>query len=174
MRTRSSGDDREVISALMDQYEKIFRFCLGFSKNPGEAEELMQETYLRAWRKLASLQNPNHSREWLFKIARNTCLNHLRKRRMEKLLALKLKPQISDENSPEHQTLHKEEQQIFKTAVNRLPKKQRDVFILKEYSELSYQEIAKTLGIKEGTVMSRLSRARAAVIQRLRKESHGS
>jgi len=55
-----------------------------------------------------------------------------------------------------------------------LPKKHRDVFILKGYSELSYKEIAKTLGIKEGTVMSRLSRARAAIIERLRKEDHGS
>lgn len=76
-----------------------------------------------------------------------------------------------DENSPEKRVIQEEEQKIFKKAVHELPRKKRDVFILKKYSGFSYAQIAGILGIKEGTVMSRLNRARAAILDRLRKEN---
>ncbi len=153
----------EIINSLLDYYDSIFRICLGFTKNPWDAEELMQEVYVRALKKIDSLRDKMQSKAWLFRIARNTCLNFVNRQRLHRVLSSKSRNPGYDSNSPEWQMMQSEYFQLFKDTVSKLPKKQREVFVLREYGHLSYKEISEVLNIHEGTVMSRLSRARQAV-----------
>ena len=145
----------------------VFRICLGFSGNPLDAEELAQESYLRAIRKINSLNNTHLSREWLLKIARNTCLNYVNKKRLIRWFSSTSEKVYVEKNTPESLIVKNEQHKIFKRSVQNLPQLYKEIFILREYNELSYQEIAKTLGLKKGTVMSRLYRARRTLIHRL-------
>ena len=164
--------ERDVYKAfedLMIYKDSVFRICLGFSRDPWDAEELAQEVFLKAYRKIGSLDNSELSRGWLFKVARNTCLDYVKKRRLRRMFQLKLNNPSVENNTPEKRIIQNEQFQILKRAVSQLSKRNREVFVLKEYGHLSYEEIALTLGIKKGTVMSRLNRARQAVMSKLRE-----
>ena len=165
--------DIKIFNNLLNYKERIFYICLGFSKDSGEAEELTQEVYIKAFKKIGSLNNSRHLKEWLFKIAKNTCLDYLRKKRWKRLFRFKFNEGYMDHNSPELLTIKNEQLQILKEAIKSLPQKYREIFVLREYGQLSYKEIAAILGIKEGTVMSRLNRARQAIISNLREAKNG-
>ncbi len=165
-------DKPTLINELLDYSDKVFRICLGFSRNPWDAEELMQEIYLKALRKSGSLKNLDRKREWLFQIARNTCLNHCRRERLYGMLLTKIVDHSIDHNTPEWRMIQSEEFQAFKYSIRKLPHKLREVLILREYGCLSYIEIANVLGIKEGTVKSRLNRARLSVLAKIKGVEH--
>jgi len=149
--------------------DKVFFICLGFSKDPGHAEELAQEVYLKAFQKLDTLKDLAAAAGWLLQIARNTCRDYVRKERIRKNFRLQFRPATCDINVPETQLIEREDRQRLKNTVRGLPLKLREVFILHEYGELSYSEIARILGLKQGTVMSRLSRGRQAVLIAVRE-----
>jgi len=159
----SGHRDSEIFNSLLDYCDSIFRICLGFTKNPWDAEELMQEVYLRALDKIESLQDHSHAKIWLFRIARNTCLNFVRKQRMSRIFFSKVASTDTETENPERKMIRSEFFEHFKKAVSNLPNKQKDVLILKTYGNLSYKEISEVLRINEGTVMSRLNRARQAI-----------
>lgn len=169
MDNRLSQDNSRLLEELLGYSDWIFRICLGFVKTPWEAEELIQDVYLCALKKLNTLRNKDRLKQWLLRITRNTCLNRVRKERLYRLLLFKVRNDQVEMNTPELNILQEEQHQKLKNAVNRLPQKQRIVFIFREYGQLSYREIASILGIKEGTVMSRLNRARQAVITQLKE-----
>lgn len=93
---RNSGDsvaaredvlpDSPSLDALLAHREEVFRVCLGFSRDYSEAEDLTQEAYLKACRSLGGLKNPLQAREWLLRIARNTCLDTIKKERFRRSL----------------------------------------------------------------------------------------
>lgn len=159
-----------VIDRLIENSGVIFHVCLGFTRNPWDAEDLTQEVYLKAMRNLKSLRNENKLKPWLLRIAKNICLNYIRKERFRRLFSSKNNEARSRITSPEWQLIYNEQYQLFKETLSRLSFKTRIVFILREYGQLSYQEIATTLGIKKGTVMSRLSRAREMINLHLKGE----
>ena len=159
--------ESEILKDLVSYFGQVYRICLGLSKNFLDAEDLAQESYLRAIRKIDSLNDSHLSREWLVKIARNTCLNYLSKKHLNRTFLFRSENDLVEKITPEFSIVKKEKHQIFKRAVQNLPKIYKDVFILREYRDLSYQEIAKTLGLKEGTVMSRLCRARQGLRNQL-------
>ena len=76
-----SQDKLKLFKELMAYQESVFRICLGFSKNPCDAEELAQDVYLRAYQKIGTLKDPNLARAWLFRIAKNICIDQARKKR---------------------------------------------------------------------------------------------
>jgi RNA polymerase sigma-70 factor (ECF subfamily) len=163
----------KIFEELLTYKENIFCICLGFSKNPYDAEDLTQDVFLKAYQNIGTLRNPSISKEWLLRIARNTCLDH-KKRKLFSREFSRSKPdnEMADsyeQNNPEASASLAEQVQNLKKAVSRLPKKQKEVFVLREYGHLSYQEIACTLDIKEGTVMSRLNRARQAVLKLMKE-----
>jgi len=145
----------------------VFRICLGFSRNPLDAEELVQESYLRAIRKIHSLNNTYLSREWLIKIAQNTCLNYVSKKRLIRWFSSTSENEYVEKNTPESLFVKHEQHKIFNRSVQNLPQIYKEIFILREYDELSYREIGKALGLKKGTVMSRLYRARRTLSHQL-------
>jgi RNA polymerase sigma-70 factor (ECF subfamily) len=167
----NSNELQQGFDELMTYKHTVFRICLGYSKNPREAEDLAQDTYLKAYLKLETLKNPDCrevKKEWLFKIAKNTCLDYLKKQSRRLLFQSKPKNDPIEHNTPETLTIQDQELNRLKVIIQQLPKKQQEVFILKEYAHLSYREIAASLDIKEGTVMSRLNRARQTVIEKMK------
>lgn len=155
----------------MSLSETVYKICLGFAMNPWDAQDLTQDVYLKAFRNLDSLKDNKYARDWLFRIARNTALDHGRKHRVRQIFLAQSRGEPAETRPPEYQLDHAESLRSLKKAVRQLPKKLRDVFILREYGDLSYREIAEILGIKDGTVMSRLLRAREAVrMQMMEKE----
>ncbi|MGB8952448.1 MAG: RNA polymerase sigma factor [Candidatus Aminicenantales bacterium] len=169
---KRTGKETGALSALMTYQEKVFLICLGFSRNSADAEDLAQEVYLKALKNIETLKDPKLSKIWLFRIARNVCLDFKKRYRRSRMSQHELVRSQMEPLNPELQMIHSEQLRLLKGAIHQLPKKQREVFILKEYGDLSYEEIAATLHIKEGTVMSRLNRARQTVMNRMRGENH--
>jgi RNA polymerase sigma-70 factor (ECF subfamily) len=164
--------ESKVLEALTAYQEKVFLTCLGFSRNPADAEDLTQEVYLKALRKIDSLTDLSLIKFWLFRVTRNTCLDFSRKRKFRRNIPLEPEHEQYGSKTPESQLVSREQLRSLKAAIQQLPKKQREVFILKEYGDLSYQEIAETLKIKLGTVMSRLNRARQTIKDRMKGEDN--
>ncbi len=163
-------EEAKLFEEMMTYQEGIFRICLGFSRNPLDAEDLSQEVYLKAYKSLGRIHSPYAVKEWLFRIARNTCLDHVKKRRIVRLFERTTSPDnVVDTTTPESSAVTGERLKSLKGAVSRLPKKQREVFVLREYGQLSYEELARTVGAKSGTVMSRLNRARMAVARSIKE-----
>jgi RNA polymerase sigma-70 factor, ECF subfamily len=146
--------------------ELIFRICLGLCRNSSDAKDMTQETYCKALSRrdvLEKLINDEHLKLWLCKIARNCCLDHLRRAKWRALWRIVLETRPSGGCDPEAHQLHSERITLLHQALTQLPRRQRDVLILREYGQFSYREISLLLGIREGTIMSILLRARRRV-----------
>jgi RNA polymerase sigma-70 factor (ECF subfamily) len=169
--------DSAVFDEMLSYKEVVFRICLGFSKDPWDAEDLAQEVYIKAWRKLDTLKDRGLLRAWLFKVTRNTCLDHINQMRLRKffhpLSDETREPRDNSTKTPEYTLEFQQQLELLKDAVGRLSVKLREVFVLKEYGHLSYREIAAAAGIEEGTVMSRLNRARKEITAWMRRVNNG-
>ncbi len=160
----------KIFEALMAHKEKVFLICLGFSRNPADAEDLTQEVYLKVHKNIDTVKDSESSKYWLFKVTRNTCLDFHRKNKHRRHSPLGPEHEQPESMTPESQLVSRENLQSLKAAIQQLPKKQKEVFILREYGDLSYQEIADVLKINRGTVMSRLTRSRQALMNQIKGE----
>jgi RNA polymerase sigma-70 factor (ECF subfamily) len=152
----------------MPLFEQLYNFAHWLSKNREEAEDLVQETYAKALHGFSSYQPGTNFRAWMYRILRNTFLTS--RTGLKATLTVPLEneddtPVVvpADSPTPESILLDRSNQRLLQEALEELPLHYREVLLLCEVEEMSYQEIAETLGIPAGTVMSRLSRARAAL-----------
>ena len=133
----------------------VYRMC----GDTQTAEDATQEAFIRAWVNLPSFQPHSPLRNWLYRIAVNAALDVLRRKPEESYEEEAL--MITDQApGPEEALLNKERVELLQRALKSLPEATRSVLVLREYGQLSYQEIASTLDIPIGTVMSRLNYAR--------------
>jgi RNA polymerase sigma-70 factor, ECF subfamily len=145
----------------------LYGYAVVLSRNSAEAEDLVQETCLRALRGAEGLRSEDSAKSWLFTILRNVWLNQLRHRRSTpELIELDADGNSVYEPADTTQDPHADyvsqiERQHVRSAIQHLPVEFREIIILREYEELSYQQIAAILGCPAGTVMSRLARARS-------------
>ena len=156
---------------LLVHRESIFRICLGFCRDYTEAEDLAQDVYLKACRSIAALEDPGVSKEWLCRIAKNTCLDRTKKIRIRAILLRRWAQVEKPSDEPESACPADERLSRLKAAIRRLPEKLRSVFILRIYGHLAYEEIAAILDLPRGTVMSRLNRARAGIAEMLEEKT---
>jgi len=168
--TEKAAKESRIFEALMAHKEKVFLICLGFTRNAVDAEDLTQEVYLKAHKNIHTVKDSESSKYWLFKVTRNTCLDFHRKNKHRRHSSFGPEHEQLESMTPESQLVSREQLQSLKAAIQQLPKKQREVFILREYGDLSYQEIADVLKINKGTVMSRLTRARRALMNQMKGE----
>jgi RNA polymerase sigma-70 factor (ECF subfamily) len=145
----------------------LYGYAMVLTHNHAEAEDLVQETYVRAIPAISRLRPESNVKAWLFKILRNIWFNQLRKRRSEPQMV-----QTDEEgafldnlvnpgqNSYEIYAGEVERRRV-RAAIQELSLESREIILLREFEELSYQEIASLLGCPQGTVMSRLARARS-------------
>ena len=144
----------------------LYGYAMVLSRNSTEAEDLVQETCLRALRAIDRLRADGSLKGWLFTILRNIWLNQLRQRRTTPdLVELDADENGASEPADTSQDpltgyINGIEREQVRAAIQQLPVEFREIIILREYEELSYQEIAALLDCPPGTVMSRLARAR--------------
>jgi RNA polymerase sigma-70 factor, ECF subfamily len=167
-----------------DEYlDGLYGYAMMLSHNNAEAEDLVQETCLRALRAVGRLRYDGSVKSWLFTILRNIWLNQLRKRWSTSGLAEIEADELADAAlDPLTEHINKIEREQVRSAIQQLPLKFREIIILREYENLSYQEIAAVLNCPSGTVMSRLTRARSKLrnllfgelmVSRVREEKIG-
>lgn len=148
----------------MPLFDSLYNFARWLAADRDEAEDLVQETYAKALRGFASFERGTNFRAWMFRILRNTFLTAR--------TGLKATVPLDDEESPvtpvapgtpESILLGNLDQQLLRDAIAELPVPYREVLLLCDVEEMSYREIAEALSVPIGTVMSRISRARAAL-----------
>jgi RNA polymerase sigma-70 factor, ECF subfamily len=160
-----SGSFEELAMPL---FERLYNFAHWLTQDRQEAEDLVQETFAKALKGFASFQQGTNFRAWMYRILRNTFLTSrtgLQATATEQLdlegEGESLLPVVKE--TPESILLQRSDQLLVQAALERLPVTYREVLLLCEFEEMSYQEISATLAIPIGTVMSRLSRARRAL-----------
>ena len=153
------------VAADIEHIDGLYSYARGLTRNRSEAEDLVQETYVRALRAMGRLRPDSNLRSWIFTIMRNLWFNQLRQQRAAKLVELDEGDSPMDiagtEKDPHEFYLSKVEHEQVRAAIQQLPVEFREVILLREFEELSYQEIATILDCPAGTVMSRLARARS-------------
>jgi RNA polymerase sigma-70 factor, ECF subfamily len=149
----------------MPLFDSLYNFATWLTANREEAEELVQETYLKALKGFSSFQPATNFRAWIFRILRNTFLtSRTGLRAMQTvhfddaeadMAAIAVNPE-----TPESVLLGRASREAIQAALDRLPIIFREVVLLCDWEEMSYEEISQTIGVPVGTVMSRLHRAR--------------
>ena len=152
---------RESLDELYRTYaEQLYYFLLKLSGSPSAAEDLVQETFVRATISLHQVEGSS-ARAWLYKVARNVYLDEWRRRkRWSWVPFFQDTEMISPYGVPEEEMDRVEESQMLAELLYRLPENYRSIIHLREIEEMSYEEIAQTLDMKEGQVKVTLHRAR--------------
>jgi len=182
---RLKNDDVGVFDVLYERYKRpLLNFIFRIVGQQEVAEEIFQEVFTQVFRRRKSYQPRAKFTTWLYKIAYNLSLKELRRRRRwgdkevfseeDEDGKRKEMEQIRDEGkNPEEIFTRAREVELVKSALQKLPEIHRKIVILREYQNLSYSEIAELLGIAEGTVKSRLFRARLALKELLKDLEYG-
>jgi RNA polymerase sigma-70 factor (ECF subfamily) len=157
----------------MPLFDQLYNFAHWLTGNREESEDLVQETYAKALRGFLSFQPGTNFRAWMYRILRNTFLTSRTGLRVTMTVPLDSEndgPEIAVVvDTPETILMQRSNSQLVESAIAELPLHFREILLLCEVEEMSYQEIAETLSVPIGTVMSRLSRARKTLRGLLRE-----
>jgi RNA polymerase sigma-70 factor (ECF subfamily) len=170
---RSQQGDRNAFGTLVRRYQdQVYRFILRMVGSHDEALELTQEAFMKAWQALPEWRPEAQFRTWLFSIASNTATDSLRRRKVVEFVPLDEDYDVPGEaTDPAAQLQAKQDVRALEAALKRLPDDQREIVLLREIENMSYSEISAALGISEGTVKSRLARAREALVGHYRRKN---
>ncbi|MGD2187434.1 MAG: RNA polymerase sigma factor, partial [Desulfobacterales bacterium] len=169
--------DRGAFDALMHKYyPRILNFIYRFIGNRQIAEDLSQDVFMRIYKNALHYRPRSQFQTWLYTIAKNVCLNELRRNR-RRMVSLdethksgekELRKAIEDPNTnPDEALLRKEKIALIRAAIDALPENQRIAVILKRYENFSYNQIAATLNVTDKAVKSLLSRAKVNLKNKL-------
>ncbi len=140
--------DRSAFNLLVRKYQdRVYQVVQRIVSNPDDARDIAQEVFIKAFQKVSTFRGDAQVFTWLYRIAVNLSLNHLRKKRLYTIFRMTDDHHaVPDSDPTPARSLEQEELRILvRSAVNRLPEKQKAVFILRYYEELSYEEIAGIL-----------------------------
>ena len=167
------GGSQTSFQILVERYQdRVFALARHYTRNPVEIEDLVQDTFLKAFRRLDSFQRQSAFFTWLYRIAVNTILDGLKRRGRSPVRAVEdpeilATPGPTRLSGPSADMEREEISRVTHSVLEELPEIFRTVLVLREFEELTYQEIADLLQISIGTVESRLFRARAKFKDRL-------
>lgn len=165
---RAQNGDRNAFSELVRTHSQgVLNVIYRMSGSMQVAEDAAQETFIQAWMKLSSYRPKSSLRNWLYRIAVNTAIDMLRKEKRILPGAVEDMSLTDAQAGPEATFLSGEQTELVQGAISTLPDASRAVLILREYEGLSYKEIADSLDIPVGTVMSRLNYARKLLKEKL-------
>ena len=173
---RAQHGDPEAFEQLIGPMEqKIWRICWHYTGNRETAEDCGQEAMLRIWRSLDTYRGECALESWVYRIAANCCMDYLRKKKRDKSVSVEpLQEQGFDPADPspgtEEQVVAAEDRQRLREAIRSLPEEQREALVLTQLEKVPYEEAAGLLGISEGTVKSRVNRAKARLKEILSEE----
>jgi len=154
----------------MPLFDQLYNFAHWLAQDRTEAEDLVQETYAKALKGFSSFQAGTNFRAWMYRILRNTFLTSRTGLKAGATMPLDSEDGLevsAGPETPESILIEHSQHRLLQTAIESLPVHFREVLLLCEVEEMSYQEIADALSIPMGTVMSRLSRARKALRESL-------
>lgn len=164
------GDPRAFGELVRRHQDGVFRFVLRMTGSRDEAMDLTQDTFIKAWQALPRWEPQAQFRTWLFQIARNAALDLLRRREALRFVPLEDGVGfIAPQPGPDEQFAQRQRLGLLDAALRQLPPEQREVLLLREIEQLSYAQIAAVLQVQEGTVKSRIARARAALLDRFER-----
>jgi RNA polymerase sigma-70 factor (ECF subfamily) len=176
MPTTPHSNQSSFDAQMLPHIDALYRTALGMTRNPQDADDLVQETYLRAFQYFHQFEGGTNARAWLFRILTNLFINNYRKRTREpervsydEMEDFFLYNRLADVHhsegglSPEAAIMQKVEVEAIQEAIDKLPDEYREAVILSDLNEFSYQEISEMLEIPIGTVRSRLSRGRKLI-----------
>ena len=173
---RAQRGDPEAFESLMGQMEAlVWRVCWHYTGNREAAEDCGQEAMIRIWRNLANYRGECALESWVYRIAANCCMDWLRKKKRDRSVSVEpLREQGFDpaDTSPgtAEQVVAKDERQRLREAISLLPDEQREALILTQLEKVPYEEAARALGVSEGTVKSRVNRAKTRLKELLSEE----
>ena len=164
---RAQSGDPEAFERLIGPLEQlVWRICWHYTGNREAAEDCGQETMIRIWRSLESYRGDCALESWVYRIAANCCMDWLRKKKRDKSVSVEpLQEQGFDPADPspgtEDQVVAEDEHRRLREAITQLPDEQREALILTQLEKVPYEEAAQMLGVSEGTIKSRVNRAKA-------------
>jgi RNA polymerase sigma-70 factor, ECF subfamily len=171
--------DRAAFRALVEKYQRrVYQLALSMLKDPDEAMDIVQETFVRVHRYLPSFKGDSSFFTWTYRIATNLCLDLSRKKGKSERVEMDesdadieahMDPPSAALAGPQRAALNEELKGKIDEALQGLSENHRAILLLRELEGLSYEELAKVLGIRKGTVMSRLFHARLKMQRKLRE-----
>lgn len=175
---RVQNGDKKAFDLLVLRYQhKIIQLISRYIKDSGEAQDIAQESFIKAYRALPRFRGDSAFYTWLYRIAINTAKNHLvaRSRRpsdneidVQDAEQFEGADRLKEHATPEHLLLSDEIATTINLAIEELPEELRTAISLREFEGLSYEEIAQTMICPVGTVRSRIFRAREAIDKKLK------
>lgn len=173
-----SGDEQAFEEFIKENQTKVYRVALSMVRNPQDAEDIAQETFVKVYMSLSSFAGRSEITTWVYRIAYNLSIDFLKKHGKRAKITKTLDDpddtellELSDDSFlPEDAFEKKEVKKDIYNALQSLPDEQRKLIELKDIHGFSYEEIAEMLSIKEGTLKSRLNRGRLALKKILSKK----
>jgi len=178
---QAKAGNQNAFAELVNRYErKIYRLAKNITRNDEDAEDVLQDAFLKAYTHLDNFKGDSKFYTWIVRIAVNEALMRLRKRKTDRSVPLDEPVELGEEtvqreiavweDNPEQQYSQEEWRRILDEAVDSLKPDFRTVFVLRDIEELSTEETAETLGISVPAVKSRLLRARLALRETLTRQ----
>lgn len=169
---RAKAGDTVAFGLLVEEHQKkVYHLALRMVTNPDDAQELAQEAFLKAWRSMSQFQGDSSFATWMYRLTHNLCIDFLRREQRRKKVGTAFsldeahdegtKTELPDSHfEPQRQLEQKELREQIAQGLSTLSPEHKEVLILREINGLSYQEISDIVGVAEGTVKSRIARAR--------------
>lgn len=163
------GGDANAFEELVLKYEKtVYNLALRMVGDRDDAFDMTQEAFIKAYGSLSSFRGDSKFSVWIYRIATNVCLDFLRSKSRKQQVSLTVSDDDEDaqldipdpSSAPEQQLIKKISMQSVEEGLKTLPDKQRQILVMRELGGMSYAEIGKALSLEEGTVKSRIFRAR--------------
>lgn len=167
------GDVNAFEQLIEGCQKKVFNIAFRMLGNIDDASELSQEVFLKAYKSIKNFKGDSLFNTWIYKVTTNTCLDELRKRKNKKVVSLdediefagnEIKRQIRDNSpGPEVAVENNELKRVVGDSISMLSEEYKTVIVLRDIHGFSYEEISRIIKCPEGTVKSRISRARQAL-----------
>lgn len=164
------GGDANAFEELVLKYEKtVYNLALRMVGDRDDASDMTQEAFIKAYGSLSSFRGDSKFSVWIYRIATNVCLDFLRSKSRKQQVSLTVSDDDDEDaqldipdpsSAPEQQLMQKMSMQSVEEGLKTLPDKQRQILVMRELGGMSYAEIGAALSLEEGTVKSRIFRAR--------------
>ena len=170
--------DSSAFAQIVDAHEKkVYNLALRTLQNPEDAQDITQEVFLKVYSELGSFRGESRLSVWLYRVTYNLCIDLLRKQKRRPAVSLAFEMEDGEEEmefpdtryAPETELERKELQSAVQDALAQLSEDHRRILLMREFADFSYAQIAQQLGIQEGTVKSRIARARERIAKYLVK-----
>lgn len=170
-RRAAQGDDGAFEQLVLVHQRQVYNLCLRICCNEADAMDLSQEAFIRAWRGLGQYQFGAEFSTWLYRLTRNVCIDFLRAQKRRQTVPLHLNddegetelPLPDTAEGPEERAVAGERRRALAQAMQALSPEHREILTLRVIEDLPYEQIAQILGVRTGTVKSRLARARISL-----------